>query len=68
MADIVKAILALLSSKGETSIDDIVRELDMDRDKVISAISTLANLGLIDVKGSDGILVRLHSDARKILD
>ncbi len=67
MVDIVKTILVLLSSKGEASIDDIARELDVDKDKVVNAINTLVNLGLVDVKGNDGILVRLHSDARKIL-
>jgi Mn-dependent DtxR family transcriptional regulator len=67
MGDIVEAILTVLSIKGEISIDDIARELDVKKDKVINAINTLKGLGLIDVKRSNDGVIRLSSDARKLL-
>ncbi len=67
MGDVVEAILTVLSNKEEISIDDIARELDAERDEVINAINTLKGLGLIDVKRGDDGIIRLSSDARKIL-
>jgi Mn-dependent DtxR family transcriptional regulator len=67
MGDIVEDILTVLSIKGEISIDDIARELDVKKDKVINAINTLKGLGLIDVKRSNDEVIRLSSDARKLL-
>jgi Mn-dependent DtxR family transcriptional regulator len=67
MGDIVEDILTVLSIKGEISIDDIARELDVKKDKVINAINTLKGLGLIDVKRSNDGVIRLSSDARKLL-
>ncbi len=67
MRDIVEAILTVLNSNEEVSIDDIVRELDVTRDEVINAINTLKSLGLIDVKRSSDGVIRLSSDARKLL-
>ncbi len=67
MGDIVEAILTVLNSNEEVSIDDIVRELDVTRDEVINAINTLKSLGLIDVKRSSDGVIRLSSDARKLL-
>jgi len=67
MGDIVEAILKVLSSKEEISIDDIARDLDAERDEVINAINTLIVLGLIDVERSNDGVIRLSNDARKLL-
>ena len=67
MGDIVEAILKVLSSKEEISIDDIAKELDAKRDEVINAINTLIVLGLIDVKRNNDGVIRLSNDARKLL-
>jgi len=67
MGDIVEDILTVLSIKGEISIDDIARELDAKKDEVINAINTLKGLGLIDVKRSNDEVIKLSSDARKLL-
>ncbi len=67
MVDIVKAILAVLISKEEASIDDIAQKLDATRNEVINAIHILECLGLIDVKRSNNTVIRLNSDARKLL-
>ncbi len=67
MGDIVEAILTVLSIKGEISIDDIARELDAKKDEVINVINTLKGLGLIDVKRSNDEVIKLSSDARKLL-
>jgi len=67
MGDIVEAILKVLSSKEEISIDDIARDLDAERDEVINAINTLIVLGLIDVKRNNDGVIRLSNDARKLL-
>ena len=67
MGDIVEDILTVLSIKGEISIDDIARELDAKKDEVINVINTLKGLGLIDVKRSNDEVIKLSSDARKLL-
>jgi len=67
MGSLVKDMIDMLSRKEEATIDEIVEELNIDKDKASSIVYTLKGLGLIEVIKENGIIIKLSSDTKRLL-